>query len=139
MEKEKQDPKQVIVVRHDLNMRKGKLAAQVAHASMKVVLDTMIPVKTFFKGQYRKELRIMQDDPMAIWLKGSFAKVVVRVESEEELIAIENRAMFFGLRTARIIDSGRTEFHGNPTLTCVAIGPDMPYKIDKVTGHLKLM
>ena len=133
------EPKQVIVVRHDLKMRKGKLAAQVAHASMKVILDLMSPIQSRMPGYYMKKLVVPQSDPLAEWLKGAFAKIVVYVDSEEELLEIERQAQEAGIRTALITDAGRTEFHGNPTKTCVAIGPDDPEKINKITGHLKLM
>lgn len=132
------EPKQVIVVRHDLKMRKGKVAAQVAHASMKVILDMMTEAPGYNKTIY-KHLHLKKDDPMTAWLQGSFAKIVARVESEQELIDIYEAARAAKIRVALITDAGRTEFHGVPTKTCVAIGPDYPDKIDKITGHLKLI
>src|SRR3990167_2421632 len=114
--------KQVIIVRKDLNMRKGKMCAQVAHASMKFL------TKNYKTG----ELLISEIDEMAQkWLKGSFAKIVVGVNSEEELKE--------GFRAEEIIDSGFTEFNGVPTLTCICLGPDYVEKLDKITGHLKLL
>ena len=73
------------------------------------------------------------------WITGSFAKVCVRCNSEEELIAIHDKAIELGLEVHLITDSGRTEFHGQPTRTCLAIGPDEASKIDQVTGHLELL
>lgn len=135
------EPKQVIVVRHDLKMRKGKVAAQVAHASMKIILDLMGEVAPPSIGPNNTELSLVldNDDPLLLWIDGVFAKIVARVESEEELLEIERKAREAGIRTALITDAGRTEFHGVPTNTCVAIGPDDPKKIDKITGHLKLI
>jgi PTH2 family peptidyl-tRNA hydrolase len=115
--------KQVIVMANYLNMRKGKMVAQGAHASMKVLLDTPQPYPA----------------PMEEWLGGRFTKVVVRAESEEELLAVYTRAKEAGLPCALIQDSGATEFHGVPTHTAVAVGPDLAEKIDLVTGHLKLL
>ena len=73
------------------------------------------------------------------WILGSFAKVCVRCNSEEELMAILDKAIDLGLEVHLITDSGRTEFHGQPTRTCLAIGPDEDSKIDQVTGHLELL
>jgi PTH2 family peptidyl-tRNA hydrolase len=75
--------KQVIVVRKDLNMRKGKLAAQVAHASMKVLLDCM-KVDNFPVIRYtERRLMIHWDKPLEKWLSGSFTKIVVSCDSEK--------------------------------------------------------
>lgn len=113
--------KQVIVMRKDLNMRKGKMCAQAAHASMKAYLEN----KT--------------DRRVLAWLAGQFAKICVSVDSENELNAIYNQAIASGLIASIIVDAGRTEFDGVPTKTCIAIGPDEISKIDLVTGDLKLL
>lgn len=133
--------KQVIVVRKDLHMRKGKLAAQVAHASMKVLLDRMGNMyyaddlsicneKTFF---------MRKGDPWYEWLNGSFTKIVTYVEFEDAIHALENRCRFMCVPCAVVTDAGRTEFHGEPTVTCIAIGPDWADKIDEITGELPLL
>jgi len=124
--------KQVIVVRKDLKMRKGKIAAQAAHASMKVFFDRNT-------GEDRFEMRIPLDPYMVGWVEGDFTKVVVYVESEEELLACYVKANELKLPTALITDSGKTEFNGVATNTCVAIGPAADGKIDQVTGELKLL
>jgi len=67
------------------------------------------------------------------------AKICVRVESESVLTDIIEKCKTEGLRIYPITDAGHTEFHGVPTLTCCAIGPDYAEKIDKITGHLKLL
>lgn len=123
--------KQVIVVRKDLNMRKGKLAAQVAHASLKVLLDE--------SRVDNDTLKLSLDSSLREWINGIFTKVVVSVESEQELLEIYKQACIAGLRTALIIDSGKTEFNGIPTKTCCAIGPDDSDLIDKITRTLKLL
>lgn len=124
-------PKQVIVMRKDLNMRKGKMCAQAAHASMKVLLDRME------KG----DVYVLRDipAPMQEWFEGIFTKVCVSVDSEAELRDIYAKAQAAGLPCALIVDVGATEFHGVPTPTCCAIGPDDPAKIDPITGALKLL
>ena len=148
--------KQVIVVRKDLNMRTGKLAAQVAHASMKVFFDRMstkiIEVPVFpLDSEYKicsgyimtpivkKTLHCYQDDPILLWIDGSFAKIVVSCDSEEELYALQKQADDAGIINSLIIDNGSTEFHGEKTATCIAIGPDYSEKIDVITKELKLL
>jgi PTH2 family peptidyl-tRNA hydrolase len=78
-------------------------------------------------------------DAQRAWLTGAFAKVCCRVDSEEELMQIHDKAEEAGLEVHLITDSGRTEFHGQPTRTCLAIGPDEADKIDQITGHLELL
>lgn len=131
--------KQVIVIRKDLNMRKGKIAAQAAHASMAVILNqTDNQVKTDLSGNrvivvnLKKELeQWIIDDP--------FTKVVVYVKSEEELKAIYDKAKEKNVLCSYIVDSGRTEFNGVPTPTCAAIGPGFIDEIDEITNHLPLL
>jgi PTH2 family peptidyl-tRNA hydrolase len=68
----------------------------------------------------------------------SFRKICVRVDSLEEFHAIAEAARQAGLETHVIKDSGMTEFK-EPTYTAIGIGPDSDEKIDKITGHLKLL
>lgn len=135
------DPKQVIVVRKDLNMRKGKLAAQVAHSSMKVFLDLCekdaIPDEIFELKRYT--FRYPSNSQWDKWLNGLFTKIVVGCDSEEELDDLYQKAKNANLPCSMIIDAGLTEFNGVPTKTCIAIGPDKPEKINELTGHLKLL
>ncbi len=130
-ESETPNIKQVIVMRHDLKMRRGKQIAQGAHASM-----------SFLTRKLQSKSSICMDDLTSnqqAWITGSFAKVCVRCNSEEELMAIHDRAAEMGLEVHLITDSGRTEFQGEPTRTCLAIGPDEASKIDQVTGQLELL
>ena len=112
--------KQVIVIRKDLKMRRGKEIAQGCHASMKATLENM------------------NHPDVKKLLKGPIAKIVVWVDSEEELLAIYQKALNANLVCSLIQDAGRTEFHGVPTYTTVAVGPAKDDRIDQVTGHLKL-
>jgi len=131
------DIKQVIVVRKDLKMRKGKLAAQVAHASMKVLLKQLKGTPS--AGMEIFTMEVHSESPMCKWMLGDFTKVVVGVGSLDELKQLQKEAIEYGILHAVVIDSGKTEFHGVPTLTCLAIGPDYFGIIDKITGHLKLL
>lgn len=119
-------PKQIIILRKDLNMRKGKMVAQGAHASMAVILD-----------EQRKSHH--PTPAVAEWLGGSFTKICVSVDSEDELVQLYTEAVAQGIPCALIRDAGHTEFGGVPTLTAVAIGPEYPEKLDPLTKHLKLL
>lgn len=124
--------KQVIVVRKDLNMRKGKIAAQVAHASMKFLVDNN-------EAKRGDEMIVMLSPEEAIWLSGSFTKIVVGIDSEDALKDLVLRAELSSIEVHPIIDAGRTEFNGVATLTCAAFGPCDSDALDKLTGNLKLI
>jgi PTH2 family peptidyl-tRNA hydrolase len=126
------DIKQVIVMRNDLNMRKGKMIAQGAHAAM------MFMTRELDRAQVESRLPLWTETQLA-WMQGSFKKIAVRAESEAELMRIYDEAKAAGLDVHICIDSGKTEFNGVPTKTCLAIGPDHAEKIDAITGDLKLL
>lgn len=130
-------PKQVIVMRKDLKMPRGKIGAQAAHASNAVLLAAMD--KVFESGNTEKwMLEFRKDSPLGLWLNGSFTKVVVAVNSEQELSDIYDQAGAAGLMVSKIVDNGLTVFNGQPTWTCIAIGPAKPSQVDPITGHLPL-
>jgi PTH2 family peptidyl-tRNA hydrolase len=120
------EPKQIILMRTDLGMRKGKMVAQGAHASARMIIG-------YYNGFWNPW------DAMERWLKYSFTKICVGVGSEEELNDLILRAQSAKLHATSIIDSGRTEFNGVLTKTCGAIGPEFPESLDPITGHLKLL
>jgi PTH2 family peptidyl-tRNA hydrolase len=122
--------KQVIVMRKDLNMRKGKMIAQGSHASLGAVL--LIQSRDSFMSA---------DDLKAYhsWIHGTFTKICVGVNSGDELLRIYHEAKEADLPVKLITDAGHTEFHGVPTLTCLAIGPAWSDDIDKITGGLTLL
>lgn len=130
--------KQVLVIRKDLNMRKGKMAAQASHASLGAVLSCAINKDDSFTG-YPMKMIPMDDGPLKDWLEHSFTKICVSVDSEQELLDIHQKAVEAGLINCLITDNGNTEFNGVPTLTCCAIGPAYSDEIDKITGGLKLL
>jgi PTH2 family peptidyl-tRNA hydrolase len=130
--------KQVIVMRTDLNMRKGKMIVQACHASMKVILD-MMKTNYFPNVFVEKYLSYRMDSPIQIWLDGLFTKICVGCDSEGELLKYYSLAKSKGILCSLITDSGLTEFHNIPTNTCIAIGPDLSEVIDEITGHLKLL
>ena len=126
------DIKQVIVVRKDLNMRKGKMCAQVAHASMKFLSDND-------EADRNDELIVKLSNDEAEWLNGSFKKIVVGVDSEDALNDLIFKAKLDDVQVCEIVDAGLTEFNGVPTLTCAAFGPCKSELLDKLTGNLKLL
>ena len=113
--------KQILIWRNDLKVRKGKFAAQLAHASLKATLDNL------------------EHPNVKQWLSEAFTKIVVRVENEEELFEVLSNAKAAGLISALITDSGLTEFNGVPTNTCIAVGPATQEELEPITGHLKLL
>lgn len=113
--------KMMIVMRKDLNMRKGKMVAQGSHAAVGAALEN-------------------QDHPsMKAWLKSSFKKICVSVNSEAELLEVYQKGCDAGLITKLIRDAGHTEFNGVPTLTCCAIGPASTEELADITGELPLL
>ena len=114
--------KQVIVVRKDLGMGTGKLAAQVAHAAVMAVEITKVRNLNWFNS----------------WFKAGQAKVVVKVKTLDELLEIRKHAESLHLSVAEVQDSGFTQIPAG-TITCIGIGPGPSRLIDKVTNHLKLL
>ena len=124
--------KQVIVMRKDLNMRKGKMVAQGAHASMGAVLNH------YKAGTKEYPIYIPLHDPCQQWFDGPFVKICVGVPDEETLHFIAEQARRMRIPYALIKDAGRTEFK-EPTYTCCGIGPWWVDEINKITGDLKLL
>ena len=125
--------KQVIVIRRDLRMRRGKEIAQGAHASMAWLRQRIMPHLT---AGVADQVRFSEAE--RAWLEGSLRKVTVKVGSEAELLAVYHQALEAGVVVHLITDRGLTEFGGTPTRTCLAVGPDYDNRIDPVTGDLGL-
>lgn len=127
-------PKQVIVMRNDLNMRKGKMIAQGSHAAMMFLVEPLLAAARDDAHSFHLDAGAWQ------WLaSGRMSKICVRVDSEAELLEIANKAQAAALPVHVITDAGLTEFGGVPTRTCAAIGPAAASAIDPITGHLKLL
>ncbi len=126
--------KQVIVIRRDLRMRRGKEVAQGAHASTAWLAERVLAGMTPVGSVDHVEL----SEAERVWLTSSFRKVTVKVGSEAELLAVYEKALEAGLVAHLITDRGLTEFGGVPTRTCLGIGPDYDDLIDPVTGDLEL-
>ncbi len=111
--------KQAIVIRADLKLGKGKMAAQAAHASMAAYKNA---------GKTAAEL----------WEKEGSKKVVLKVKGLKELLSVLSEAAEQGLSPALIKDAGLTQL-SRPTITCLGIGPAEEKLIDRITGKLKLL
>jgi PTH2 family peptidyl-tRNA hydrolase len=114
--------KQVIVVRMDLKMSKGKIAVQVAHASLMAAFEAYHNFREWF---------------IEWWREGQ-KKVVLKVDSEKELLELYNKALEKRLPVALVADAGLTELPPGTT-TALAIGPAPDHRVDEITGHLKLL
>lgn len=169
--------KQVIVIRRDLNMRRGKEIAQGGHAACGWLADKVRLLHTtnhFYAavgaaavgsltlgatlhmggwwiilgiialivagraaGSWIRSITDLTPEQKD-WLDGKFTKICLQVPGEVELGEIYGKAKDAGLNVVMIEDSGVTEFNGEPTLTCLAIGPHESEKIDPITGDLKI-
>jgi PTH2 family peptidyl-tRNA hydrolase len=140
--------KQVIVMRTDTDppMRKGKMVAQGSHASIAFLTRRIEQVrdgKSFNEfndyGDFSITKGLDLTAAMIEWMfNGSFAKICCRCDSLQDLMDIHQKAKQSGLEVHMVTDSGKTEFK-EPTVTCLAIGPDYEENIDPITGHLKLL
>ena len=114
--------KQAIVMRTDLELSSGKLAAQSSHAAVSSALLVKTKKKNWFND----------------WFESGQKKVVLKVKSLDELKQIKKRADSLGIPNALIRDAGFTEIVPG-TITCIGIGPAPDDKIDKVVGSLPLL
>ena len=114
--------KQTIVVRKDLSMSAGKLSAQVAHASL---------------SAYKKVQKLNPEIARA-WEEEGQKKVVLKVNSEEELLEFYNKGKVAGIPCELIRDAGHTQVEPG-TLTCFAAGPWKENELDAIFGKLKLL
>ncbi len=114
--------KQAIVVRTDLKMGKGKVAAQVAHASLAAAEDARERKGGWYEG----------------WKAEGQAKIVLKVESEADLVELFRKARSAGLPASLVEDRGLTQVEPG-TVTCLGIGPGPDSALDEITGRLKLL
>jgi len=118
--------KQVIVLRADLTMSKGKACAQAAHASVSAVIKT------------QQHDRVFKTDFIKNWTNEGAKKIVLQISSEKDLLKLVDLCVRAGLKHALIKDAGETELQPG-TITALGIGPDAEEKIDKITGKLNPM
>lgn len=114
--------KLVVLVRNDLKMGKGKIAAQVGHAAVECALFAEHKDKRSFDA----------------WHSGGQAKVVLKVDSLDELNEYLKIARSQGIHIEVITDAGRTQIEPS-TITCMGLGPAPVSELDKVTGELKML
>ncbi|RUS80881.1 hypothetical protein EGW08_011352 [Elysia chlorotica] len=114
--------KMVLIVRNDLKMGKGKIAAQCAHAAVGAV----------------EKLAYENLAAVRHWQRQGQPKVVLKVEDESSFFDLQKAAKAQNLNTCIISDAGRTQIVPG-SKTVLAVGPGPIVKIDQVTGHLKLL
>lgn len=119
--------KQVVIVRRDLKMRRGKECAQSGHGFMDWLLKEA--VRSWSTGT-----PVNFTPPQEAWIRDHITKVVLQADSEEQFNEVYRLAKEAGLSTHMVVDSGLTEFNGVPTKTVISIGPDWGSKIDEITG-----
>ncbi len=139
--------KQMIVMRRDLKMRKGKIAAQSGHACVEAILMALAREERLDQVRVTPDQSwVYLDDEGGVreatalsdWFEAGVAKVCVYVDSEEELLDIAERGREAGFAVALVRDAGLTEFHGEATYTCLAFEPLHACDIDPITGGLPL-
>ncbi len=135
--------KMMIVMRRDLKMRKGKIAAQAGHACIDAVLMALSKEGRMNDFEMSSEgISLKKTDkpssPLSDWFMYGCAKVCVYVDSEEALLDIATKAKEKGIIASVITDAGMTEFHGVPTKTCLALEPLPAEVADELTGDLPL-
>ncbi|MDT7900996.1 peptidyl-tRNA hydrolase Pth2 [Acidianus hospitalis] len=118
--------KMVVMVRNDIKMGKGKIAAQVAHAAVSLVLDILNSNNNIWKSCLEE------------WINEGQPKIVVKVENLEELLKRAELARQKNLPVTIIQDAGKTQVEPG-TITCAGIGPCEDSLIDSITGDLKLL
>jgi PTH2 family peptidyl-tRNA hydrolase len=114
--------KQALVFRKDLQLSKGKIAAQAGHAAVSAAQNAYVHNKKWWEG----------------WFYEGQRKIAVKVTGEKELHELEEAAEDLGLPHALIVDAGLTEIPEG-TVTCLGIGPAPADKIDRLTGKLQLL
>ncbi|UCD04056.1 MAG: peptidyl-tRNA hydrolase [Candidatus Woesearchaeota archaeon] len=116
--------KQAILIRTDLGMSKGKMCAQAAHASIEATLRVI------------KLDKLLKTDIFKNWKDQGMKKVVLKINSKEDLFKYKDLAERNSIKVSAIKDAGMTEIPAG-TYTALAIGPDDSKKIDKITGNLQ--
>jgi len=114
--------KQAIVIRVDLKMSRGKVAAQAGHAAVSAA----------------EEARKRHPEWWSAWMEEGQCKIAVKARSEQELLELEKRVKELKLPSALISDRGLTELPPG-AITCLGIGPAPSHQIDKITGKLDLL
>ncbi|KZL79884.1 peptidyl-trna hydrolase pth2, partial [Colletotrichum incanum] len=122
--------KLVLVVRTDLGMTKGKMAAQASHATL---------------ACYKSLSRAAAKDPsspaaniLKRWERLGQAKIAVQIKNQDEMLELMGKARSLGVTSEVIADAGRTQIEAG-SLTVLGVGPAPRSLVDQITGHLKLL
>ena len=133
--------KQYIIVRTDLPMNAGKLAAQASHACMKVFFDKFEHTQICLKksdGELVDGLVYIPSEAEMQWINGRFTKITKKVKNENQLLKVYQAAKDAGLNASLIKDAGLFGLEGE-NYTCVAVGPNYVEDCEPVVGKLQLL
>ncbi|KAL7930136.1 peptidyl-tRNA hydrolase PTH2 domain-containing protein [Trichoderma chlorosporum] len=119
--------KLVLVVRTDLGMTKGKIAAQCSHATL-----------ACYKALAHADPASPERKVLARWERFGQAKIAVQIKSQADMLELRGKARAMGLTAEVIQDAGRTQIEAG-SMTVLGVGPGPKSLVDKVTGHLKLL
>jgi PTH2 family peptidyl-tRNA hydrolase len=135
------DLKQVTVIRRKYpdgkggtrGVNAGKYIAQGQHGAMQFIVESLEPMP--FLGDDVSNIHLSRLE--IFWLLNGMTKIVVQVDTLEEIQAIHAEALARDMKSFLVTDSGHTEFNGVPTVTCLTIGPDLREKFVNLTDELK--
>ena len=132
--------KQYIIVRTDLPMNAGKLAAQAAHASMKVFFDKFEHTQICLNkdSELVDGLVYMPSEAEKQWIEGKFTKITKKVKNENQLLKVYEQAKNARLNVSLIKDAGLYGLEGE-NYTCVAVGPNYVEDCEPIVGKLRLL
>lgn len=137
--KEHKEVKQYIIVRTDLPMNTGKVAAQASHASMKVFFDKFEKSEIEnSEGIFEEAMFFTPTKEEKKWIEGKFTKVVKKVKNENQLLKVYNKAKEAGLNASLIKDAGLYGLEGE-NYTCVAVGPNYVDDCEPIVKKLRLL
>ena len=120
------DLKMVFLVRQDLKMGAGKIAAQVAHAAIGLYDETL-------EGD-----SIYQKNALDYWINFGQKKIVLKADNLEIMLDVVKKCKEKKVQYCMITDAGHTQVPAG-SVTVLGLGPDTSAKINEITGKFKLM
>jgi len=126
------DPKQVILIRRDLKLKRAAMVAMAAKISCEFLVDNNV-------SERGDTLKVNLTPQESDWMQGKSMRIILGVSSEEALKNILFKAEMAGLSSYSMTNSPKNKNDFDEEILCAAIGPDDPERIDEITGNLKLI